>query len=90
MVNLLSYSPHITLNEDNQATIVVVAAGFSQQLRHVQRTQRVSVGFIHERCQEEDCDMVYIETSKQRGDMFTKGLSAGKLVDACKMIGLGR
>ncbi len=63
----------MTLNEDNQATTVVVAAEYSQQRRHAQRTQRISLVFFHERCQEEDCSMVYVETTKQKGDMFSKG-----------------
>ncbi len=34
--------------EDNSATIIAIQKGFSASLRHLPRTQRLSVGFAHE------------------------------------------
>ena len=86
---LLNYSPKIVLHEDNNATITVVASGYSQQLRYLERTHRVSLAFVHERCNEPDCEMIRIDSDLQKGDLFTKSLDKNKLDNACKLIGLG-
>ena len=85
---LLGYSPCIKLYEDNKTTIMTVASGYSQKLRYIDRTQRVVLGFIHERCAEPDCLMSYIESDKQKGDLFTKILTKIKLDAANLMIRL--
>ena len=38
----------LTILEDNQATIKIIAKGYSAKLRHVQRTQKVNIGSIHD------------------------------------------
>ncbi len=86
---LLRYEPKIVLNEDNQATIAVWAAGYSKQLRYLAKTQCVDLAFCHERLSQDDCEMNYIETSLQKGDLYTKGLARAKLESACALIGLG-
>jgi len=36
------------LHEDNNATITAIVKGYSPSLRHLSRTQRISLGFCHE------------------------------------------
>ena len=46
---LLPHSPKVRFLEDNQAMLQVVKTGKNPTMRHLQRTHRVQVGWIHER-----------------------------------------
>ena len=85
---LLQRPIRAVIHEDNQSTITVINAGYSQQLRHLQKHHRVSLGLVHEFCSLDDIDLRYIETSKQKGDMMTKGLDTNKHRSAMEMVGL--
>ena len=76
------------INEDNMSTITVIETGYSPQLRHLQKHHRISLGLVHELCNQEDIVVQHVETSKQKGDILTKGLQRPKHDPACKMIGL--
>jgi hypothetical protein len=45
---LLGRDVALRTHEDNTATIIAVQKGYSPALRHLPRTQRLSVGFVHE------------------------------------------
>ena len=70
------------------STIVVINAGYSPQLRHIQKHHRISLGEVHELCQHEDIILQHIETDKQKGYLMTKGLARPKHEPAMKMVGL--
>ena len=42
------------IHEDNMSTITVVNAGYSPQLRHLQKHHRSSLGDVHELCRHDD------------------------------------
>ena len=75
-------------DEDNTATITVVNAGYSPQLRYMAKHHRISLGLVHEMCQHDDIDLQHIETAKQKGDILTKGLPRPKHDPAMHMVGL--
>ncbi len=49
---------------------------------------RISLGLVHELCQQDDIVLVHIETNKQKGDLLTKGLQRPKHDPAMDMVGL--
>ncbi len=85
---LLQRPVKAVLHEDNTATITVVNAGYSPQLRYMAKHHRTSLGLVHELCQQDDVDLVHIETIKQKGDLLTKGLQRPKHDPAMDMVGL--
>ena len=67
------------MHEDNQACIKLVNKGYSPALRHLERTARCSIGFLHELFVEnketaETCVLQYCPALEQKGDLFTKAL----------------
>ncbi len=76
------------LHEDNMSTIVVINAGYSPQLRHIQKHHRISLGEVSELMSHKSRECVHIETEKQKGDLMTKGLARPKHEPAMKMVGL--
>jgi hypothetical protein len=76
------------LFEDNQSTIVIAKAGYSPQLRYLAKHHRISLGLIHDFLQHPDLEIEHIETTKQKGDLMTKGLSRIKHEEAMRMVGL--
>ena len=76
------------LHEDNMSTTVVINAGYSPQLRHIQKHHRISLGEVHELYQHDDIKLERIQTDKQKGDLMTKGLARPKHEPAMNMVGL--
>ena len=58
--------------EDNQATMRIIQTGKNPALRHLNRTHRVSVSWLHERCARGDFELEYCDTDEQCADIFTK------------------
>jgi len=75
---ILQRTVRLVIHEDNMSTIQIVNSGYSQALRHVSKTQRISIGFCHERCCEPDVDLRHISSNEQCGDLLTKGLDGVK------------
>ena len=77
------------LHEDNTATITVVNAGYSPQLRYMAKHHRISLGLVHELItSHDDIELVHVETNLQKGDLMTKGLQRPKHDPAMDMVGL--
>jgi hypothetical protein len=76
------------IHEDNMSTITVINTGYSPQLRHLAKHHRISLGLVHEMCQDPDIDVVHVETARQKGDFLTKGLDRTKHEAACQMVGV--
>jgi hypothetical protein len=69
----------LIVHEDNEACIKVINKGYSPALRHLERTARCSIGFLHELFVEnketaETCLLQYCPTLLQKADLFTKAL----------------
>ena len=76
------------LFEDNQSTIVVAKNGYSPQLRHLAKHHRISLGLVHDFLKHEDISIEHVETTKQKGDLMTKGLVKSKHEEALKLVNL--
>jgi hypothetical protein len=76
------------IHEDNASTIAVVKNGYSPQLRHLAKHHRISLGIVHEMCEQPDIEMIHCPTDEQKGDLMTKGLARGKHEIAMQMVGL--
>ena len=85
---MLQRSVNSILHEDNESTIAVIKNGYSPQLRYLAKHHRISLGLVHELCQQEDINVVHIETDKQKGDILTKGLQRPKHEPAMNMVGI--
>ena len=76
------------VHEDNMSTITVIEAGYSPQLRYINKHHRVSLGITHEMCKQKDMRLEHCPSDKQKGDIATKGLARAKHEAACRMVGL--
>ena len=66
--------------EDNEAVIRMCIKGRSPNLRHLQRTRRVSLDWLSERIRKDNGRaMMYINTKWQIADMLTKGQFTAQL-----------
>jgi len=72
---LFSHKPPLTFHEDNQAMIRVIETGRNPTMRHLQRTHRVSVAWLHETFQSEFLSLRYSLTSRMCADIFTKAFT---------------
>ena len=77
--------------EDNTQCIQAATTGYSAALRHLPRTERISVGVVHEIFERSPAyELKYQATAEHRGDMFTKRLEPNAFERALKMINLVR
>ncbi|MCP4901810.1 MAG: hypothetical protein GY906_33010, partial [bacterium] len=82
--------------EDNAAAIVAITKGYSPAMRHIPRTQRVSLGMLHEIFHDEPEEgegrigLMNADTDEHRGDAFTKELDPQKFHAAIDMIRMKR
>ena len=77
----------IIFHEDNQAMICVCKTGKNPTMRHVGRTHKVDIAWLHERFQETAFELIYETTDKQAADIFTKGFTdIVKWRHACSLI----
>ena len=85
---LLGRTPSIQHLIDNTQAILAIQRGYSKKLRHVNRTQRVNIGFL-----KDVLDDPYMQYSAEHGpsaenkaDLFTKSLLAPKFKQALALI----
>ena len=76
--------------EDNTQCITAVETGYSSALRHLPRTERISLSFAHDVFQEPGCLIRHQESSLHKGDVFTKRLEPAKFEPAVSRLGLRR
>jgi hypothetical protein len=77
--------------EDNTQCIQAAETGYSAALRHLPRTERISLGVVHEIFSDSSRHkLTYQETSLHKGDMFTKRLEPCAFEHALTMINLVR
>ena len=92
---LLGKKVPVHIMEDNETTIGNIQKGYSPALKYMLRTQRVDIGLMHEIFEEGllddhgDYTVAYCESSKQKGDLFTKELDTiEKFKEALRLIGM--
>jgi len=70
---LLKRKIHVEFMEDNTATAIIINTGKNPNLRHVNRTQKVSIAWLHERFKHDNLLSITIcPTKEMRADIFTK------------------
>lgn len=62
----------VTLYEDNETCLHVIKTEKTAILRHLGRTHRVDISFLHEQWEEETFNLVNYHTTQQRADVLTK------------------
>ena len=75
---------------DNTQAIAAVSKGYTKKLRCLSRTQRVSIGVIHEMISDPEMQIVveHCATAIMKGDMFTKALAAPAYIYQREAIGM--
>ena len=96
MLDLLSTAlrreVHLDAREDNTQCLAAVKNGYSAALRHLPRTERISLSVCHEVFIEDSArhSLNYEPTESHKGDVFTKKLSPAAFEKAVHMLGLRR
>ena len=85
---LLSRPVDLIIMEDNQACIKILRKGYSDKMRSLLRTHRVNVSAIKECLDEDQIQLVFVETDKQVADIFTKALCPLKWPAALDLMGM--
>ena len=85
---MLGRNIHLTICEDNTATIKVLQKGYSPKLRHVARTHKINLGSVFECLQEGDIELEYCHTDLQAADVFTKAVAPQKWDKAMELLGI--
>ena len=62
---------NVKFMEDNQATITILTNGQSTQMRHTDRTQRVSFGWLKQQFESNQFDLINVNTNYQAADILT-------------------
>ena len=81
----------LVLCEDNAAAVTAITSGYSASLRHLARTQRVSLGLLHDTVMNEDAheggaiELLKVDTNSHKGDLLTKELEAPKFLAALEL-----
>ena len=84
---LLGRELRVVFHEDNQAMIAVCKSGRNPTMRHLGRTHKVDVAWLHERFESDDFELRYTESEQMAADIFTKGFSdPDKWTHACTLI----
>ncbi len=65
----------LDFHEDNQAMIRACQTGRNPTMRHIGRTHRVSVAWMHKRFTTRGINLVYESTHRQCADIYTKGFT---------------
>jgi ribosomal protein L40E len=75
---------------DNSQAISAVRKGYSKKLRHLQRTHRVSISFLHEMVNSEmvNLKVEYCDSTSHKGDLFTKVMQRVRFLLCRDMIGM--
>ena len=86
---VLGITVPIRVHEDNSAAKQALEKGYSPAMRQLPRTQRVSIGAIHDVLSDEELQtrIVLQPTATQKGDGFTKELNPMQFRRACDLIG---
>ena len=73
LFNIVLQRPiELVFEEDNQTAILTIRKGQSQQMRHMNRTHRVSLRWLHEVLCQPGVAINYCNTTEMAADIFIK------------------
>ena len=72
-----------------QAAEAAMKTGVSKKLSYMKRTQRVSLGFLADYCNDEGVEVVGTDSDKNKSDLLTKALDHEKHWVCCGSLGMG-
>ena len=77
---------------DNTQAIASAKKGYSKRLRSLNRTHRISISALHEIFADESqrCSVEWIETAKQKGNIYTKALGPAQFASERELVGMIR
>ena len=77
---------------DNTQAIAAAKKGYSKKLRCLNRTHRISISALNEIFADESqcCSIEWIETAKQKANIYTKALGPAQFVSEREMVGMIR
>ena len=79
---------HSAVPGDNAAAIRIIQTGKNPTIRHLGRTHRVDLAWLHEQFVSNSFKLMYCETNSMAADIFTKAFTnKEKWLDVCKPIG---
>ena len=79
---VLRPEPILYFHEDNQAMFALCKSGRNPTMRHLHRTHRVSVDWLHEVFARDDVVLLYETSERQCADVFTNRSLTQKM-EAC-------
>jgi len=86
---ILERPVQLRFQEDNQTAILAMQRGFSAEMRHLERTHRVSLAWLAEVFALDQIELNYCVSAKQAADIFTKSFDViQKWKDAVRLIGI--
>jgi hypothetical protein len=94
MEAMLGFPVECEVMEDNSACIVAITKGYSPSMRHLRRTQRISLGHLHDVFFEKEelrgdhgkVNLKKANTIEHKGDMMTKELAPAQFNRALELI----
>ena len=88
--DMLGVTVPIRCKIDNTQAIAANEKGYSNTLRYLTRTHRVSIGVLHEIAGDSKImmEVEYAPSAEHKGDFFTKELGAGNFQEARERIGM--
>ena len=77
---------------DNTQAIAAAKKGYSKKLRCLNRTHRISISALNEIFADESqcCSIEWIETAKQKANIYTKALGPAQFASEREMVGMIR
>jgi hypothetical protein len=88
---ILGRSVKVRFLEDNSAAIRVIETGRNPSMRHMGRTHRVDLAFLHECLNIGHFSIEYCDTKRMAADVFTKAFrNSQKWEHATSLVGLSR
>ena len=76
------------MEQDNQATVIMAQAGYSQKLRYFNRTQKINIESIKEILERDKVNIRYINTNLQVADISMKSVTPEKWENAMQIMNM--
>ena len=72
---MLERDVRLRFQEDNQSCCRIIASGLNPTMRHIARTHRIDIAWLHEVYLSKQILMSYCPSDRQAADIFTKAFT---------------